>query len=400
MKTVSILSFCLILSFSKMSFAQNPQLIQLDQCIQQLEQLTNYGTWDDASFVSNYELFLHKGKELYANLSKQPAVEGLNERKSSLDNFEKLLNSKGEAEVEETKSTSKNGLGGLLKKAKGKVSKLRGSIMSDLYERVEDDGVGNDFHKNNLKNIKFGDYTYGGSENGLKNAFNINPGFHYYLFLPKAIHNMALDEQENSGDDRWLAKSENQIAFKMYLNNEFLHQWMEITPSDREYNEKATFFQGIAIDKNKNQDVNYAHRLYRCLGKDVIVERLKPGNYSVKLEAYLFNTTVNWEGAKKLSEGTFTFNVTEADLKEFKKYRNQLARVERTIMNGCNHVMIIDKVRGTYSGERKEYKPGITNSVAYDEGDKLYVINPVTGQRKFLITVEKGTKTINFDCNW
>ncbi|WP_445749935.1 hypothetical protein [Polaribacter sp.] len=400
MKISSKLFILIILITSKNIFSQNPQLIQLDQCIQQLEQLSKYGTWDDVSFVSNFEMFLNKGKSIYFTLKKQSVIEGLQERKISLDNFEKVLKSKGKAEVEESKASSKNGLKGLFKSAKGKISKLRGNMMSDLYERVEDDGIGNDFHKNNLSNIKFGDYTYGGNENGLKNSFNINEGFNYYLFLPKAIHNIALDELEKNGEDRWLAKSENQIHFKMYLNGEFIHKWIEVSPSDREVNEKATFIEGICIDKNKNQDVNYAHRTYRYLGKDIIVERLKPGKYNIKLEAYLVNNTINWDGAIKLSEGSFNFNVSEADLVEFKKYRNQLVRVERTIMNGCSHTMIIDKVRGKYSGERKEYKSGITNSVAYDEGDKLYVINPVTGKRKFLMTVEKGTKTINFDCNW
>jgi len=390
-----------IISITTMQ-SQNPLLIQVDQCIQQLEQFTKLGTWDDANFTNNYKMFIERGEALLTNIKKQDSsVEGLDNRQKTLKKYRTLLNSKGKAQVDIASSTktSKNGLKGLLNKSKNSVLGLRKKMNPELYNRIEDNGVANQFHKDHVGKIVFGQYSYGKSTSGIGKEFGVNTGFNYYLFLPKAIHNLALDEQETTGDDRWFAKSDNRILFSLYVEDRLIHSWIEISPAAREYNEKSTFFSGRCIDE-KPVDVNYTKGFYHYLGKKFIVWHMQPGTYDAKVEAYLYNNTIQDKHKVKIAEGTFKLKATKAELDKFLDERNKLVIVSRTIQNSCGHSMIIEKVRGKYSGEKITYPPGLRTSGAFDTGDKLYVINPNTGQRKFLMTVTDDTKMIAFGCKW
>ncbi|MFD2563180.1 hypothetical protein [Aquimarina rubra] len=401
MKTLKLLVIICMFTIPNLSHSQNPYLIQVDQCLQQLEQLSSLGAWEDSNFTNNYQMFIDRGESLIVTLEKNDsATSDLPERKKLLKNFKNLLDTKGKTDVAISSGDDlNNGLNGLLKKGRQSITGLRKKMNPELYNRIEDNGTPNSFHKNNIGTIKFGEYTYGASFSSLKTEFTINNGFNYYLFLSKAIHNLALDQQESTGDDRWFAKSDNRILFSLYVSDRLVHSWIEISPAQRDYDEKSTFFSGECITK-KPIDVNYTSGFYHYLGKKFIVWHMEPGTYNVSVEAYLFNQTIQDEGKVKIAEGTFKLKATKADLEKFLDERNQLEIISRTIQNSCNHNMIIEKVRGKYSGERITYPPGVRTSGAFDTGDKLYVINPTNGKRKFLMEVTDDTQIIAFNCKW
>ncbi|MFP2997982.1 hypothetical protein ABN763_18870 [Spongiivirga sp. MCCC 1A20706] len=373
--------------------AQKAAEIGLKFATKKLTTLAESPKWGDANYEQNYSKFIKKADKYMAILQKA------NINSPVLAEFKKKIEAYRLAYDQHNTSSKKvivpdrdTALMEQQHKALAQAQAQQAEMIKQWekeraaeFDSHKDNGVPNDIHKKHLGKLMFGSYTYGKGNPNFISKVQMETPFDFHLFLPKSIQNLAVDQAKKNNDKRWLAITDNGLEFHIYANGELTHKWVEIDPNNLEPN---TYYTGNVM---KPEKINFygSAGFYRYYGQKTIIEKLKAGIHTIKVEVFLFNNTIQDSNKPKVAEGEFELSFSKADWIKLDKERN-IKPQRREYRIACLHAVYF---RTSPNGIKSEYK-GKGSTGSYSKGQKIYVYNPKTGVTTYLKTLSSASDPI------